>query len=200
MAIDGSKWQFLGRSPAVSARATRLKTNSLGGECIGGSVQGIWPGRGSFALSRWPQRHGHRRSIVQPSARTFPSVSIYNLRGFAEIVNAPTPICAPIPVPVVKAVPSQKSTQGLTLTKNQKQTLTPTKNKGGQPRRISTKLSFLARGVSLPPQRMGGWPDRDLGGNNPLNFPRELFSRIEWVLWRQNYPLCPRRPHKGRFS
>jgi hypothetical protein len=97
MAVDGSFWEGL---PAVSPRASRSTSNFLDGKRIGGSTDGIWPVRGSFAVWRGPRRHDHRR---QSSARNFPAASIYNIRGFAEFVNAPTPICAPILVADVNA-------------------------------------------------------------------------------------------------
>ena len=100
MAVDGSRWQFLGRSPAVSPRATRSTTNSLDGKRIGRI------GHGNLARLRFVRgfQHGgsHVTVVGETSRATFPSLSIYNIRAFAEFVNAPTP-CALIPVAGVNA-------------------------------------------------------------------------------------------------
>jgi hypothetical protein len=69
------------------------------------NVFGDRPGEsGPVAVSSRFRDGGGDMTIVDLSfARSFPSVSIYNIRGFAEIVNAPTPLCAPIQVACVGA-------------------------------------------------------------------------------------------------
>ena len=77
--------------------------------CVEPIVERIWL-IGTWNLARLRFVRGFEMAaatdmtiVDQSLARSFPGVSIYNIRAFADFVNAPTPVCAPILVVGVNA-------------------------------------------------------------------------------------------------